>query len=344
MRVSSVVGRFTAFVVGLAILVGVVTCDANPSLETEDRAATDVSSATERAFPEEWGLTSEQTAEVQEALQEAGRGTPGALWHVASALHAQMSPDEVASFLSRPLIERRNRRSGRVERGGGRGRGGREEGARKKAWRGSAFPGVAEEVLTEEQQAQIQELRQQRRAEMARLRDEIDRERLSVEEARARREDLRADMRAEIERLLTAEQKAELELKRQNRTETRERRREEGLETAAEVLDLSEEEVARFDEIMSAARAARRATLESAASDGKSAEDVKSALDQIRETRTTDLNTLLGGNRVEIVMIHDRLRRLLADHRYGNRFSGVTSGKRDREVPNRTHRRRRSEP
>ncbi len=308
---------------GLFILllgVALAACDSQSPVENE-------ADTTEQAVAE---LTSELSQDLslsgsqQQALQGAvdrnrhRMHEPGFLWTLAAELQATLS-DEQKQRLFDLAAQRADGGPG-MGRPGGPGHGGPGGlGPGNRPGHGGPGHGDAErapcftldDVLTDAQQAAIEEIRERYRAQIEPLLEARRNETITPEEFRAQMEALRAAMQAEIDALLTDEQKADIEARREAcRAEgeaEREARREAERAAMIEALGLTGEQVAALDALHEAQKAERDALLAQLDAGTLTREDVQTALAALHDAADAALQDLFDETQWEIKLIHDAL-------------------------------------
>lgn len=289
-------------------------CDSMDATTRGSNASTDDPALSQLAagLAESASLSSTTAQQVNTILaRHAGdEREPGFLWYVAADLQATLSDDEKERILARP---ERNENQGprfRQRRGGND----RDRGLRQNR-RGSRGDGFLNDLLTDEQRDQLKAIRESYGPQRRALRDSARSGVLSREEARTQAQALHEAMRAEIDALLTDEQKAALEAKREERRADRE------VHTAAvraamqDALDLTDEQVATLETLKEEQKEAFDALREQFGQEGFDREQFREQRSTLRTEYQEALAGILSEAQLETVKIHH----VLARHRIGHR-------------------------
>lgn len=268
---------------------------------------------------------------------------PGFLWELAAEIHASLSDEQLEQLLDR--IEATDigffGRTGGLRQGAGPG-GGQMGGqfARQRpgmrpgggpgagafgAQRPGAMRALAALDLTDEQKESIREIHEAHRDEVRALLQE--RGTMDADAFREQMDALRESIRAEVEGVLTSEQIEQLEQFRQEaeerRTErqaARESRREEARAVMADVLGLTDAQVAEL-EALRLDREAMRAEVQELIEAGADREDVRVFLTAERAERKEAVMAIVDDRQYEIMQIHAFL-----GHRFAVRRAGSPNG------------------
>jgi len=245
-------------ILGLTLLLA--ACDTSSNVASPDdeaMASPNENVALVSAAAASAGLTRDQSDIVRSILTDVER-EPGALWAASAQIHDALGTDAtmaLAEGLRAKIAEARAERREEMRRAPDRRRtlrAARQENVRERRHRIRAALD-----LTAEQQAAIDSLRAAHRAEMRSLRASIDGR--PSPEARDAFRSLRTEMRTEIEAVLTDEQRALIQARREARQDKRADRRDAMQSARAEALGLTDEQQAAFDALRADRRAQREA-------------------------------------------------------------------------------------
>jgi len=249
-------------ILGLTLVLAACDTSSNVSSPNDDATASpDASLAIVSEATSSAGLSSDQSDTVRSILTDLER-EPGALWAASARIHDALGTEAtvaLAEDLRQTNVEARAERRHEIRRRADRRRGPRAD------RRGTA-DGRLDRMrsllnLTEDQQATIDSLRAAYRAEMRSLRESID-GRPSPEardQFRSLRSEMRTEIRAEIEAVLTDEQRAQIQERREARQAKRTERRDAMQSTRADALGLMGEQQAAFDALRADVKAQRDA-------------------------------------------------------------------------------------
>ncbi len=272
--------------------------------EAEEVAVEDETlQAVAEALQTELDLSAAQAQEINGVLATHAGEEVGALWFVAAELQERLTEEQKASLFARAAERRDAFRARRAEGAPGRLNG---KGRMRRAGgfiRG-ALEGPLAERLTEEQQTAFDELRARHREAMRAL---IDRKRegtLAPEDFREQMRSLNESMKAEVGALLTDEQKAALEARREEGRQARRARAGERLEAMAEALELTPEQQAKLRELRETHRAAMKAFMEEARAGERDREEIRAALAEMRAAQRAGRAGVLTDRQEEIVRLH----------------------------------------
>ncbi len=294
--------RFLALAAFLAVFL-LAACDAGTSATEEETLNPDELTELAAALTQDLNLSPDQAKAVDDLLATGQQRTPGHLWTVAAALQQRLR-DEQKTRLSELAAQRRERlteqgRRGRFDRG--------EQGnGRRFGQRRGAHEGLAA-VLTPEQQEAFKALHLAHRDEVQKLRQARSEGTLTLEAFREQMQTLREAMRAEMAALLTDEQKATLEQRRQERKARGEAFKETAAQARAEALGLSAEQEAALEALQAEHQAAFQALMEQARAGELDREAARAQGQALREAHQADLAAVLTPAQQEIVEIHDAL-------------------------------------
>jgi len=245
-------------ILGLTLVLAACDTSSNVSSPNDDATASpDASLAIVSEATSSAGLSSDQSDTVRSILTDLER-EPGALWAASARIHDALGTEAtvaLAEDLRQTNVEARAERRHEIRRRADRRRAPRAD------RRGTA-DGRLDRMrsllnLTEDQQATIDSLRAAYRAEMRSLRESIDGR--PSPEARDQFRSLRTEMRAEIEAVLTDEQRAQIQERREARQAKRTERRDAMQSTRADALGLMGEQQAAFDALRADVKAQRDA-------------------------------------------------------------------------------------
>lgn len=253
-------------IVSLSVVLAACDTSSNVASSNEDEEVTapspDADLAIVSAAATSAGLTSDQSESVRSILSGLER-TPGALWTASAQIHDALGTEAtvtLAEDLRAKGAEARAERRKEMRRAPKRRAGEWRPGARANR-RDRAHEGPKRMLsfldLTDEQQATVDSLRAAHRAEMRSLRESID-GRPSPEE-RDQFRALRTEMRAEIMAVLTDEQIALIQDRREARQEQRADRRDAMQSARADALGLTSEQQTAFDALRAGVKAQRKA-------------------------------------------------------------------------------------
>jgi Spy/CpxP family protein refolding chaperone len=262
------------------------------------------------------GLTDDQVAAVRDVMEEhRGRGREaGALWYVAVDLQEILSSDQIAAIEARQE-ELRSETRGR--RGEARGQRGRRDGSDPHR----AADGLD---LSETQLEQMKEIRESFAPQMEEIRNAVRDGSLTRDEARTRAEAIQTAMHEAMKDILTAEQLALLDERREGaearrdemKAQWEERRQAEHAAMIA-ALGLTDEQVASIEALREGAERPAREEMEAR-----------------REEHRQALLDVLDDDQEEIWILHGSLSQSFARHRArgraGQGFSG--EGRRGRRA------------
>jgi len=245
-------------ILGLTLVLAACDTSSNVSSPNDDATASpDASLAIVSEATSSAGLSSDQSDTVRSILTDLER-EPGALWAASARIHDALGTEAtvaLAEDLRQTNVEARAERRHEIRRRADRRRGPRAD------RRGTA-DGRLDRMrsllnLTEDQQATIDSLRAAYRSEMRSLRGSVDGR--PSPEARDSFRALRTEMRAEIEAVLTDEQRAQIQERREARQAKRTERRDAMQSTRADALGLMGEQQAAFDALRADVKAQRDA-------------------------------------------------------------------------------------
>lgn len=263
------------------------------------------------------------------AAYEGERSEAGFLWRVSDDLQAKLTDSEFAELqtaLEQRPEAREGRRGKRGFRRGGR-RGGPQQNARHGGERGAHLEALAEEIdLTDEQQEQLKAIHQDTRAAMQELRQARRDGSMTPNELREQAMTIREQTKADVQAVLTPEQQAELEARREAKKAERQARREESQAIMAEVLELTAEQQDALDALRDEAKAERKAVREQIQSGNVDREALRTQREDTRDTYQSALADILTEDQYETVVIHHALAKRLLKARHAHRAGRFGGG------------------
>ncbi len=323
-RATDGVHTFRALLEALLLGMAVAACNAStePALQSTDDSAGQLETADVIAdMTGPLGLTPDQRA-AAEQIRDRFRerfGEPGVLWYVAAELQQVLTSEQIAT-VGALLEERRSGLRGRREnrRAEERGDGfGPRSGVRLRGFgRGHGVPdGAAGDRgfdgldLTADQQTALAEIHERFRPQFEALADEHRSGALSREEFRAAIQELREQVHGEAETILTPEQLAEMESRRDQHERNRADRRAQSEAAAEDALGLTEDQKSALEALRDAWSAQERPA---------DAGERAARRDEHRQA----VAEILNEDQLEIVTLH----RSLASHAALRRFRGGSFG------------------
>ncbi len=285
-----------------------VGCDSSESTDEGDFASLEVQDLY-NSVESEVQMTSDQRRRFAQALKSQDRRNrePGFLWIVADSLAQTLTDEQKAE-----LIERTNALEGPglfrglagfPGSGGYYGFGGFMGASRR--FGDAPIDKILD--LTEEQVAAIHELHAAFREDAKALKDQLGDGSITRQEFLAAMLDLHEALRADIADILTDEQKAAIEEFHAQRQAEFDAFREKVAAVRDEVLGLTPDESAAFDEILMDHLDAREVLHEQFLEGEIDRETLESEIEALREVKDAALQALLSEAQYEVVQSHDAL-------------------------------------
>jgi len=248
-------------IVGLSFVLAACDTSSNVASSNENEEVVapspDANLAIASAAATSAGLSGDQSESVRSILTDLER-EPGALWAASARIHDALGTEAtvtLAESLRKTSIEARAKRRHEIRRRTDRRRGPRADRRSTADARLDRMRSLLN--LTEDQQATIDSLRVAYRSEMRSLRGSIDGR--PSPEARDQFRALRTKMRAEIKAVLTDEQRAQIQTRRETRQAKRTERRDAMQSARTDALGLTSEQQAAFDALRADVKAERKA-------------------------------------------------------------------------------------
>ncbi len=313
----SAVPRFLALAAFLLVFL-LAACDAGPSATDEE--ALDPTELTELAatLATDLNLSPDQTKQVNSLLATGERRDPGHLWTVAAALQERLTDAQKARLFE--LAAQRGERFGEQGRRGRFHRG--EQGFGQRFGQRRGANGLAA-LLTPEQQEALKALREANHEKVQALVQARQDGTITPEAFREQMQRLREAMRAEMDALLTDEQKATLEQKREDAKTRLGEHKAATEEARAAALGLSTEQEAALEAMQEAHQAQMKALMEQVRAGDADRQAMRAQFQEMREAHKADRAAVLTPEQVEIVEIHHALMaRLGAKHGQRPGFGG----------------------
>ena len=312
---------------GLAAFLFIATLaacgDSNFVTNTADEATSTELTDLAARLSTDLSLTTEQANQVNDLLAADDKPAPGHLWTVAAELQQTLTDEQKTTLLETAAQRRADLaedRQGRRFNRDGQGRSGR-----RFQRQGKGGPGFSGDFLTPEQQAEMKALREANRAEMKALREARQNGSLTDENFREQAKALREANREAMQNLLTDEQKAELEQKREERKARFEERKDAGAAARVDALGLTAGQEATLAELREEHRADAKALFEQVRSSDLDREAVRTEMQTLREAHKAALADVLTPEQIETMDIHNALRSGIAARRSGAK--GVRGGR-----------------
>jgi Spy/CpxP family protein refolding chaperone len=316
----------------LTVPLGLTACDSASPDSDAGATLTEPGGELTAVLVSDLGLTGDQQSQVSALFGRHMHGDqpePGFLWYVAADLQERLTEQQ-----KQRLFERASAGPGEGSVQGFRQGFRQEFGQRFGSDFGQQFGdpsgmrqgfghhggrhggfGPLVEILTDEQQKQATTIRESVRTELEAIKSAVDAGDMTREEAREKIAEIHESVRAQIEALLTDEQRAQLEVLREERQAEREGRREADTHVRNEVLGLAAEQIEAFDAIAEANRAAAEQIREQLRNQELTREEAHAALLSLRNERYEPLDDILDETQLEIVQIHDALALRMRHHR-----------------------------
>jgi hypothetical protein len=278
---------------------------------------------------EQLQLTPRQADRLQE-IQEKNEGAPGALWLAAAELQESLSSNQKEQLFA-SLDQQRP--GGRTGSGFGRADGARfmrrgfQENDRN-------MPSLD---LTDDQKEQLETLRDEQRERVEAMRAQVKAGNLEQSALREQLLAQREQMRSALEQILTKDQLAKLDARRQGGDDAgaRSGRRVQRIDRAAaadrrsallaarnEVLELTSEQKQTLKELREKQQAALAAFQDNARSEGKDRQSLMTEFQSLRESFEAETEAIYTDKQLEIIMIH----RSLSIEAFKQRDEGPNSG------------------
>lgn len=320
------------------LLVAVVGCDSSGGVRATDDL--DDSSESYALLTADLGLSSEDATSIASKMDGFGATSvdapdPGFLWELAAEIHASLSEEQLDRLMAR--IEAADGGfargpGGGMRRGGGQGQGSgmRPGGNNGPGGFGAERPGAMRALslidLTDEQKAEILAIHESHRDDVRALLGQ--RGSLDADAFREQMDALRESIRAEVEAVLTDEQVQQLEElkvaaeeRRAERQALRETRREESRAVMADVLGLTDAQLAELDALRSD-RDERREAIQELFDSGADRDDVRAFIQAERDERREAVMEIVDERQYEIMQIHALLSQRFAARRAAGRRGG----------------------
>jgi len=269
------------------------------------------------------GLSQSSANEVNDVLNRYGRGgkhrEPGFLWKVAGELTVKLSEEEKARLFEKmeehdiPLFGDANKR-GTKFRGGKRG--------------GHDFGGIVR-VLTDDQKASFKEIMVSYKEKFEAINNQVNDGSISKEDARTQMAALKEAMKAEIGALLTDEQRAQIEQNKAEWEAKRQEYRDASKAVMVDVLEMTSDQISKFDAINQEARDAAKALFEQAKNGDINRTSLREGLKNIFTEKNEKFEALFSVSQIEIIKIHKALELRMKKHRgqKDDRGDGPRGGK-----------------
>lgn len=311
--------------------------DSNFVTNTDDEATPAELNDLAARLSTDLGLSTEQVNQVNDLLATDDNPTPGYLWTVAAELQQTLT-DEQKATLFKTVETRRaefaeGRQGRRFNRDGQRkgqrfNRDGQGDGRRFQR-EGEKGNGFRSDFLTTEQQETMKSLRETNRAEMKALAEARENGTLTDEDFRTQAKALREANREAMKNLLTEEQKATMEQKREEMKTRREERKQTADDTRIEVLDLTANQEVALTEMREAHRDELKALFEQVRDGNGDRESVRTDVQALREAHKAALADVLTPEQLETTNIHNALMGGISARRGGRRtgFDGARGGR-----------------
>ena len=221
-------------------------------------------------------------------------GQPGILWYVAATLQERLTPEQ-----KERLLRRAHRLAQKAQR--------ERRAQLRKFFSRPAHRLPVWRILTDDQRPAFRELWQRYRQAFRTLAEQLRTEAISREEFLRQALALREAFREELDNLLTDEQKQRLEERRDARQERREERMDAIRDAMIEALGLTPEQVEALESLHETQKETRRELFEQFKNGDLTLEQLKEALQALREQRQQTLEEILTPEQLETFKIHRAL-------------------------------------
>ena len=312
MKKEHKIGPRLGNILSLLIFLGLAACDTTGvATDSDTSSSLDVPSA---AIIDELGLSGEEAQEIVDVMRQFDSNEPGRLWYVSAELQKTLSVEQKEALISSSEEVAKARKEARGE----------ERGNRMAKARGAFNEMIS--GLTEEQKEQLNALREEQRESVRALMEQRRNGSLDEAEAKAQIEQIREQASTKLAEILTEDQLAELEAKRDARKERfngqangdrpglngRQERRQQRAEqrdafesAMINALDLTSEQQAQLEEI----RESHREAMENARDQFSSAdrEEAREMVASMRDAMQEARNAVLTDEQEEIISIHNAL-------------------------------------
>ncbi len=304
---------------GLAAFLFVFTLaacgDSNFVTNTDDEATSTELTDLAARLSTDLSLSTEQANEINSLLATDDKPAPGHLWTVAAELQKTLTDEQKTALLEKAEQRRAEWAEGRQGRrfsrdGEGQGRRFNRDGQapRQRFQRqGEKGNGSLNDLLTDEQKEQMKTLREANREEIKALVEAKENGSITEEDFREQAKALREANREALQNLLTDEQKATLEQKREEMKAKFEERKDAAETARVEALGLTADQQVALAEMREAHRAEAKALIEQARAGDLDREAIRTEMQSLRETHKAALADVMTPEQIEIADIHHAL-------------------------------------